>query len=110
MNSKRLLFALMLLAPAAVFAAKSEGPKARTMAKYDLDHDGKLSAAEITAIQHDFAKAPTGDLGRFDADKDGKLSAEEIAKIIPGSGKKSETDKKSGHHKPKSADTKPAGS
>ena len=109
MNSKRLLFTLLLLAPAAVFAAKSEGPKARTMAKYDLDHDGKLSAAEITAVQGAFAKEPTGDLARFDSNKDGKLSAEEVAKIIPGSGKKSNTEKKSGHHKPKPAETKPSG-
>lgn len=78
----------LLIVPAAAFAAKADGPKARAMAKYDLDHDGKLSAAETAAIEKDFAAAPTGDLARFDTDKDGKLSAAELAKIVPGSGKK----------------------
>jgi hypothetical protein len=84
-----LALASLILAPAA-FAAKTEGPKAKAMAKYDLDHDGKLSEAEAAALQKDFNAAPTGDLARFDLDKDGKLSAEELAKIVPGSGKKSD--------------------
>jgi hypothetical protein len=88
MTKTRLVLALLLLAPAAAFAAKTEGPKAKIMAKYDLDHDGKLSADEIAAIRKDFAAAPTGELARFDLDKDGKLSDDEIAKMVPGSGKK----------------------
>jgi Ca2+-binding EF-hand superfamily protein len=82
-----------LLAPAAALAAKEAGPKARTMAKYDLNHDGKLDGDEVTAIQKDFAAAPTGELSRLDTNKDGKLSAEEVAMIIPGSGKKSDRKK-----------------
>ncbi len=89
MHSKiRSLLVALLLTPAAVFAAKAEGPKAKAMAKYDLNHDGKLDDAEIAAIQKVFATDPKGDLAHFDTDKDGKLSAEEIAKMIPGSGKK----------------------
>jgi hypothetical protein len=95
MSKVRFLLAALLLAPAAVFAAKAEGPKAKTMAKYDLNHDGKLDEAEAAAIQKDFTAAPTGDLARFDTDKDGKLSAGEIAKMVPGSGgKRGEGDKK----------------
>ena len=56
MTSKiRFLLVALLLTPAAVFAAKAEGPKAKAMAKYDLNHDGKLDDAEIAAIQKDFA-------------------------------------------------------
>ena len=102
------LLTFLVVAPMAVFAAKSEGPKARTMAKYDLDHDGKLSETEIAAIQQDFTAAPSGELARFDADKDGKLSSDEIAKMIPGSGKKVGAERKSGEKKPKSADEKAA--
>lgn len=88
MNLSRFCLALLLLAPAAAFAAKTDGPKARAMAKYDLNHDGILDATELAAIQKDFAAAPTGELARFDTDKNGKLSPEEMAKIIPGSGRK----------------------
>jgi hypothetical protein len=96
MTKTRLVLALLLLTPAAAFAAKTEGPKARIMAKYDLDHDGKLSADEIATIRKDFAAAPTGELARFDTNKDGKLSDDEIAKMIPGSGKKGDKKEKSG--------------
>ncbi|MEO6003380.1 MAG: hypothetical protein ABIZ04_26940 [Opitutus sp.] len=109
MKTYRLLVTLVILAPTAVLAAKSEGPKARVMSKYDLDHDGKLSETEIAAVQHDFAAAPTGELARFDTDKDGKLSPEEIARMTPGSGKKSGAEKKSGEKKAKSADEKASG-
>lgn len=100
MNKKTCyLLTALLLAPVAAFAAKGDGPKAKAMAKYDLNHDGKLDETEIAALQKDFAAAPTGDLARFDTDKDGKLSAEELAKIIPGSGKKSDKGEKSGAKK-----------
>jgi hypothetical protein len=114
MNKLRLLPAALaltsfILAPAA-FAAKGDGPKAKTMAKYDLDKDGKLSADETAVIQKDFAANPTGDLSHFDVDKDGKLSAEELAKIVPGSGKKSDKAEKKADgekkHEGKKADTK----
>lgn len=95
MKSIRLLLIALLLTPAAVFAAKAEGPKAKAMAKYDLNHDGKLDETELAAVQKDFTADPKGDLARFDTDKDGKLSAEETAKMVPGSGgKKGEGDKK----------------
>lgn len=90
------LLAALLLAPVAVLAAKAEGPKARAMAKYDLNHDGKLDASELAALQKDFSADPKGDLARFDTDKDGKLSADELAKIIPGSGRKGEKADKPG--------------
>jgi len=96
------LIAALFLAPAAVFAAKAAGPKARAMAKYDLNHDGKLDETELAAVQKDFAADPKGDLARFDTDKDGKLSPEEMAKMIPGSGRKG------GEKKEKSGDKKPA--
>ncbi len=53
MNSKTrsLLAAALLLAPAAVFAAKTEGPRAKLMAKYDLNHDGKLDDPELAATR-----------------------------------------------------------
>jgi hypothetical protein len=93
MKNLRLLpatFALasLILAPAAAFAAKADGPKAKAMARYDLDHDGKLSAAETAALEKDFTADPKGDLARFDTDHDGKLSPDELAKVVPGSGKK----------------------
>lgn len=104
-----LALASLLLAPSVAFAAKAEGPKAKAMAKYDLDHDGKLSAAETAALEKDFTAAPTGDLARFDTDKDGKLSADELAKVVPGSGKKSDKGEKKAdgekkHHGEKKAD------
>jgi hypothetical protein len=95
---------VLLLVPAAAFAARADGPKAKTMAKYDLNHDGKLDETERAAIRHDLANAPTGGLKHFDADGDGKLSDDEIAQIIPGSGKKSDRTKKAG------AETKSGGS
>src|SRR4051812_38360730 len=98
----RCLITLLVFAPAAVFAAQSNGPKARIVAKYDLDHDGKISPEESAAIRKDFAAAPTGELARFDTDKDGKLSDDEIAHMIPGSGKKKDGEKS--HSKKKEAD------
>lgn len=75
--------------PALSYAAKADGPKARAMAQFDADKDGKFSETELAAIRASFSEKPDGDLARFDADKDGKLSDAEIAQMIPGSGKKS---------------------
>jgi len=69
-------------------AAKADGPKAKIMAKYDLNHNGILDPDEIAAIRKDYAANPEGELKRFDKDHDGKLSDEEIAAMVPGSGKK----------------------
>ncbi|HEX7632332.1 MAG TPA: hypothetical protein VF388_09380 [Lacunisphaera sp.] len=106
--------ASLVLAPLTAFAAKGEGPKAKAMAKYDLNHDGKLDDAEIAALQKDFAADPKGELSRFDLNKDGKLSADEIAKIVPGSGKKGEKSEKKAegeknkHEEKKADEQKPA--
>lgn len=78
----------LVVAPATSFAAKADGPKARAMAEFDVDKDGKFNDAEIATIRASFAKKPDGELQRFDTDKDGKLSDAEIAQMIPGSGKK----------------------
>jgi hypothetical protein len=99
--SKRLLLTaglglLVLLAPVAAFAQKSEGPKAKLMAKYDLNKNGVIDGDEIAAVRKAFAAEPTGDLKRFDTDKDGKLSDEEIALIKPPGGKAGSGEKKKG--------------
>lgn len=88
MKKSLLLFTSLALALPAAFAAKGDGPKAKAMAQFDLNHDGKLDAAEVAAVQKAFAENPTADLQRFDKNKDGKLSDEEVAAIVPGSGKK----------------------
>ncbi|HWL16898.1 MAG TPA: dockerin type I domain-containing protein [Opitutus sp.] len=72
----------------ATFAAKAAGPKAKAMAQFDLNRDGKLDATEVAAVQKAFAANPTGDLQRFDLNQDGKLNDQEIAAMVPGSGKK----------------------
>lgn len=82
-----ILFAVFLALPAA-FAAKGAGPKAKAMAQFDLNQDGKLDATEASAVQKAFAAAPTGELQRFDKDKDGKLSEAEVAAMVPGTGRK----------------------
>jgi len=89
---------VLFVAPAAQAAA---GPKAKLLAKYDLNNDGKLDADEMAAIRKDFAANPEGELKRFDKNHDGKLSDEEIAAMIPGSTKKG--GKKSGEKKSDSA-------
>jgi hypothetical protein len=114
MNKIRLLTAslglTLLLAPTAALAAKADGSKAKTFAKYDLNHDGKLDTEEIAALQKDFAAAPKGELKHLDTDGDGKLSAEEIAKLTPAAAKKSghekkaRTEKKSGGEKKAAAE------
>lgn len=92
----------LLLAPTAAFAAKADGPKAKTFAKYDGNHDGKLDAEETAALQKDFAADPKGPLKHLDANGNGKLDAEELAKLTPATGKKS------GHEKRAKAEKKPA--
>jgi hypothetical protein len=95
-----LLAAVALLAPAVAFAAKADGPKAKTMAKYDTNKNGKLDPDEVAALRKDFEADPKGALARFDTNKDGKLSDEEIAAIVPGSGKKAGGGKKKGGSAP----------
>jgi hypothetical protein len=68
--------------------ARADGPKAKIMAKYDLNKNGILDPDEVAAIRKDFAADPEGELKRFDKDHDGKLSDAEIAAMVPGSGKK----------------------
>ena len=92
-----LVTVLALLAPATAFAAKADGPKAKIIAKYDVNKNGKLDPDEIAALKKDFAANPKGELARLDTNHDGKLSDEEIAALTPGSGKKS--DKKGGKKK-----------
>jgi hypothetical protein len=101
--------------PATTFAAKADGPKAKALAKYDANKNGKLDPDEIVALRKDFDANPKGELARFDTNKDGKLSDEEIAAIVPGSGKKADksdkTGKKGGKKKadPAAAPSTPAG-
>jgi len=84
-----LLLSLAIFAsPMVAQAAKADGPKAKAMAQYDLNRDGKLDASEIATIRKAFGAEPAGALKRFDADADGTLSDSEIAKMVPGSGKK----------------------
>jgi len=92
-----LVAAFALLAPAASFAAKADGPKAKIIAKYDVNKNGKLDPDEIAALKKDFDANPKGDLARLDTNHDGKLSDEEIAALTAGSGKQS--DKKGGKKK-----------
>lgn len=92
---------LALVAPTAAFAQKAQGPKAKIMAKYDTDKNGKIDGDEVAAVRKAFEADKTGELARFDTDKDGKLSDEEIAKMAPGSGTKGAKtgEKKSGGKK-----------
>ena len=102
-----------LALPAVALASKSDGPKAKLMAKYDLNKNGKLDADEIATIRKDFAADPNGELKHFDTDNDGKLSDDEIAKMVPGSAKKSgakksktaDSDTKDSAEKPETADS-----
>jgi len=103
------LLAFAIASPHEAFAAKEDGPKAKLMAKYDLNKNGKLDPDEVAAIRKDFAANPTGELARFDKDHDGKLSDEEIASMVPGSGKKSGGKKSSKSGSSASKDTAAAG-
>lgn len=103
---------LIFIHPTGAYAQKAQGPKARLMAKYDLNKNGVIDGDEIAALRKDFAADPTGELKRFDTDKDGKLSDEEIAAIKAPGGKGGETKKKGGTKKekdtPKADEAKPA--
>jgi len=81
-------------APTAAFAAKADGPKAKLLAKYDANKNGKLDAEECEAARKDFAADPKGELAKLDTNKDGKLSDEELAALTAGSGKKKDADAK----------------
>ena len=101
-----LLIALCVVAPFSAFASKDDGPKAKLMAKYDLNHNGVIDPDEAAAIRKDFAANPDGELKHFDKDRDGKLSDDEIAAMAPKSSKKGSKKKsKSGDE---GSDEKPA--
>jgi hypothetical protein len=100
------LCAVGLIMPTSVLAAKADGKKAKTFAKYDKNKNDVLDADEKKAIQDDFAKDKDGELKAFDKDGDGKLSDEEIAAIKPGSGKVKEGSTKGKKKDPEKA--KPA--
>jgi hypothetical protein len=90
MKNSRLLVILASCLPlfaSAAQAAKAEGPKAKLMAKYDVNHNGVIDGDEIAAVKKAFAEAPEGELKRFDANKDGKLDDTEIAAIKAPGGK-----------------------
>src|SRR5437016_14651649 len=87
---------ISLLTPSPVFAAKSDGPRAKLLAKYDKNKNGVIDEDEKEAIRKDYAANPDGDLKRFDTNKDGKLDDAEIAAIKPASGKKTEKTGKKG--------------
>ena len=110
--SSAALCLLVFISPTDALAQKTQGPKAKLMAKYDLNKNGIIDGDEIAAIRKDFAADPTGELKRFDTDKDGKLSDEEIAAIKAPGGKGGDTKKKGGTKKekdaPKADDAKPA--
>jgi EF hand domain-containing protein len=69
------------LAPLSAFAAKADGSKAKLIAKYDTNKNGKLDPDEIEALKKDFAADPKGELAKLDTNKDGKLSDDEIASL-----------------------------
>lgn len=104
-----LLLTLALFAPFSALASKDDGPKAKLMAKYDLNHNGIIDPDEAAAIRKDYAANPDGDLKHFDKDHDGKLSDEEIAAMVPKSGKKGSSKKKA-KTADDDADAKPASS
>jgi hypothetical protein len=94
-SMKTLVFAgllALLIAPVAVYAAgndsKSWGPPCGGhppvppffAEKYDANHDGKLSDAEMKAANEAFLKA-------YDKDKDGRISFEEMKAVHVDEGK-----------------------
>lgn len=91
------LASLALLAPGTAFAAKADGSKAKIVAKYDTNKNGKLDPDEIEALKKDFDANPKGDLAKLDTDKDGKLSDDEIAALTSAKkGKGAKNKKKDG--------------
>jgi hypothetical protein len=98
--------ALCLIASPVAFAQKALGPKARLMAKYDLNKNNVIDGDEMAAVRKDFAAEPAGDLKRYDANANGKLEDAEIAEMKPP-GAKAGGDAKKGGGK-KAGDTKAA--
>ena len=82
---------LGLILPPSVLAAKSDGKKAKLVAKYDKNGDGTLDAEEMEALRKDVEADKDGDLKAYDKDGDGKLSDEEISAIKPGASKTPKT-------------------
>lgn len=61
---------------------KASGPYAGVMAKYDLDHNGRINVEEGEAMKKAFEKDPNDPLLKpLDTDKNGMLSDEEIMAI-----------------------------
>jgi hypothetical protein len=83
---------LGLMLPPSVLAAKSDGKKAKLIAKYDKNGDGALDADEMAALRKDVEADTGGDLKAYDKNGDGKLSDEEISAIKPGASKKPKTE------------------
>src|SRR5438874_1009239 len=75
-----------LIASSNALAQKANGPKAKTLAKYDKNANGIIDGDEKDVLRKDFEKDPTGELKKFDKNGDGKLDDDEIAAIKPGSG------------------------
>jgi len=76
---------LGVLAPAVAHGAKADGKKARFLAKYDVNADGRLDADEKAAVRADYKAAPDGELKGFDRNSDGELDDAELDAIKPGS-------------------------
>jgi Ca2+-binding EF-hand superfamily protein len=74
------------LGPSPARAAKSDGKKAKIIAKYDKNGNGVIDGDEMEAMRRDYAANPDGELKEFDLNGDGKLDDAEIAAIKPGAG------------------------
>lgn len=93
------LATLVLLAPLGTEAAKADGPKARAIAKFDANKNGRLDPDEFAAIRAAFASDMRGELTKLDRDQDGKLSDDELASVRPGAAKKTENPATGGEKK-----------
>ena len=98
------LFLLVLAAPSSALAAKADGKKAKLIAKYDANKNGKLDPDEREALRKDFAKDKDGELKAYDTNTDGKLDDKEVDAIQPGASKdgtakKAKTDDKKADEK-----------
>lgn len=83
-----------LLLPHGLLAAKADGVRPKTLAKYDTNHNGKLDVDEYAAVRTEFAKSPKGELAKLDTNHDGTLSDDELAAAMNGARKgKSDADK-----------------
>jgi len=77
----RIALALLSLTPIAALAGKKTPPAppkvdevaVALLKPYDKDSNYEISRDELTAIQKDFAAAPTGPLKMFDRDGNGKI-------------------------------------